>query len=438
MKDSNIKWLYEELPKMVSKNVITEDTLAQIHEYYGNVEETNGLKIMLAIFGTLGAVLIGSGIILVFAKNWDNFSITIRTVLSLLPLILGQVLVGWVVIRDKDSLAWREGTAAFLFLAIGASISLISQTYHIPGDTSQFVLAWLLLSVPIVYLLKATVPAVFYIFGIVVWAGFTRGQGGYTLFYWLLLALMGGFLYEKFKQNRVTNSSIFLLWSLGISVCISLGIVFEHQLPGLWMIAYSSYFTLLYLLRRNFSDQAEFTWQKPLAIIGMLGSLILSFMLTYGGFWDRIGWKFYGQNYHYNTVNSIQDYVLVALLVVGAGYLIYKSIKRREGLDLIFSLVPIMTITGFIIASFRGSGYSELIFDVYLLILGIYIVTHGIKNHSLGLANGGMLIIAVLIVLRFFDSDLGFLEKGIAFILVGSGFLLANNFMVRRQKGGLR
>ena len=30
---------------------------------------------MIAIFGTLGAILIGGGIILIFAKNWDTLSV---------------------------------------------------------------------------------------------------------------------------------------------------------------------------------------------------------------------------------------------------------------------------------------------------------------------------------------------------------------------------
>lgn len=438
MKDRNIQWLREELPKWIANDVVDEDAAARIQSYYSEVEKTNGLKLALAIFGTLGAVLIGSGIILVFAKNWDSFSIAVRTVLSLLPLILAQVLAGWVVFKGKDSLAWREGAAAFLFLAIGASISLIGQTYHISSDTPQFVLAWLLLSLPSIYLLDATVPAILYIFGIVAWAGFTRGAGGYTFFYWLFLALIGGFLYRRFKNNRVSNSSVFLVWSLALSLCISLGIVLEHQFPGLWMIVYGGYFTILFLLGRLFSDPAEFGWQNPLLIIGLVGSLILSIILSYKGVWEGIGWKYYGQDFYHNAVNAIQDYILVALMVVGAGYLFSKLFKRRDRLSLIFSVLPALTIVGFLIASFRGIGVADLLFNAYLLILGIFIVLRGLKGHSLGLTNGGMLILAVLIVLRFFDSGLGFLEKGIAFILVGLGFLLANNMLVRRQKEGVR
>lgn len=442
MRDRNIEWLYRELPQWVSKNVITEENAAKIQQYYGPVEETNRLRLALAIFGTLGAVLISSGIILVFAKNWENLSISARTILSLIPLILGQLLVGWVIVRDEESLAWREGAGAFLFIAVGASISLIGQTYHLPGDAPQFVLTWMLLCIPIVYLLKVTLPAVFYVVGIVAWAGLTRGEEGYTFFYWFLLLIIMGYFLNKFKHERAAHSTLFLLWALGLSLCLSLGIVFEHQFPGLWIIAYSSYFALCILLGRTIFHEKEISWQNPLLFIGTFGSLILSFVLTYQFIWSRVGWKYFGHSYWINTTNAFQDYVVAAVLLGGAAYLISRKlmtiIKEREWIDLIFAALPMIAIIGFLLASFQWTRVSDLIFDAYLLILGIVVVTQGLKRQHLGLANGGLLIIAVLIVLRFFDSNLGFLEKGIAFILVGSGFLLANIIMVRRQRGGLR
>lgn len=439
MKDRNIKWLYGEVPKWVAKDVVSEETAAKIQNYYGEVEETNGLKMALAIFGTLGAILIGGGIILLFARNWDNFSLSLRTVLSLLPLILAQLLTGWVILTGKESHAWREGAAAFLFLMIGASISLIGQTYHIPGDTPQFILTWMLLSVPVIYLLEATVPTILYIFGIVVWAGVTRAEGGgYTFFYWLLLALVSGFLYKKFEYRRTSNSSMYLGLSLTLSLCISFGLVLEHLLPGLWIIVYSCYFTILFLIGWIDWKQAESSWQKSLLLVGLMGSLILSLVLSYKGIWEQVGWKYYSQGSYQNSLNAIQDYILVVLMLAGAGYLFHKFFKQKDTLGLIFSALPVMAILGYLLASYRGPGISDLLFDAYLLVLGIFIVMRGLKIHSLGLTNGGMLILAILIVLRFFDSGLGFLEKGISFILVGLGFLLANYILVKRQKEGGR
>jgi hypothetical protein len=45
-----------------------------------------------------------------------------------------------------------------------------------------------------------------------------------------------------------------------------------------------------------------------------------------------------------------------------------------------------------------------------------------------------MLVIAALVVVRFFDAEIGFVAKGLAFIAVGIGFLVANLVMARRLR----
>ena len=42
--------------------------------------------------------------------------------------------------------------------------------------------------------------------------------------------------------------------------------------------------------------------------------------------------------------------------------------------------------------------------------------------------------IAALVSARFFDSEFSFVIRGIAFMLVGAGFLAANVFLLRRRK----
>ena len=61
----------------------------------------------------------------------------------------------------------------------------------------------------------------------------------------------------------------------------------------------------------------------------------------------------------------------------------------------------------------------------------------GGRRNSLATLNMGMLMLAVLIITRFFDSDIGFILKGLVFIAVGIGFLVTNIWLARRP-GGVR
>ena len=46
-----------------------------------------------------------------------------------------------------------------------------------------------------------------------------------------------------------------------------------------------------------------------------------------------------------------------------------------------------------------------------------------------------MLLLTALIVMRFFDTDVGFLIRGLAFIAAGVGFLVVNIILLKRRKG---
>ena len=57
----------------------------------------------------------------------------------------------------------------------------------------------------------------------------------------------------------------------------------------------------------------------------------------------------------------------------------------------------------------------------------------GIRSDSLARANFGLLLIATLAISRFFDSDLSFVTRGIGFIVVGAGFLVANILLFKKR-----
>ncbi len=65
--------LVNDLDELVSNNVISGDTADQIRIHYQRKSNQSPSRLLI-IFGILGALLIGMGIILVIAHNWDIFS----------------------------------------------------------------------------------------------------------------------------------------------------------------------------------------------------------------------------------------------------------------------------------------------------------------------------------------------------------------------------
>ena len=85
MNNMAIRWLYKELPDLVAKGILTREGADRLQGYYGEVKSISRATITLIILGTVGALLIGMGIILLFAHNWEQLSRFMRAILSLAP-----------------------------------------------------------------------------------------------------------------------------------------------------------------------------------------------------------------------------------------------------------------------------------------------------------------------------------------------------------------
>ena len=157
--------MIKDISELVKADVISQKTADNIRVYYRRQtdESTNRLFV---VFGILGSIFVGLGIILIFAHNWDNLLRTTKTFLAFLSPLVGQVLCGFVLLKKQDSVAWRESGTAFLFFAVGASISLVSQIYNIPGNLSSFLLTWMFLCLPLIYVMRSSIASLLYLIGI--------------------------------------------------------------------------------------------------------------------------------------------------------------------------------------------------------------------------------------------------------------------------------
>lgn len=436
MSRKHIKWLASELPGLVGAGVISEETADKLRGHYGEVDPNSGRRIALTICSILGSLLIGAGIILLLAHNWRELSRLTRTILSIAPLAISQVIALWVVWSGKDSSAWREGVATFLTLAIGASISLVAQTYHIHGDLGSFLLTWSVLSLPLVYLLNASLPAIIYLVGITSWSGYEQNCAEHAILFWPLLAAIIPHVWMETRKDVYATRSTVLRWALAVCLTIATGIVLEKVVPGLWLVVYSSLFAVMYLAGARWFSGADSIFRKPFHTIGSAGIAILAFVFTYESPWHEIGWYHYRHGSRFYEWAAVPDYLLTIALLVSAVYLFVAAFREGERYKLLLGVFPILTVCTYSLAS-ADMGYmgAVLLFNVYLLVLGVGTMVNGVRNLRLSSVNGGMFVISALIVGRFFDSDIGFVARGVVFIVLGTGFLAGNIILSRKMKG---
>ncbi|MDH0865660.1 DUF2157 domain-containing protein [Mitsuaria sp. GD03876] len=94
--------------------------------------------------GTLAAGLIGFGLILWVAANWDDFGRALR--FGLLEAVLAVALVAAALLA-----AWRAPLALAGFLTLGGLLAYFGQTYQTGADTYQLFALWAALGLPVAW-----------------------------------------------------------------------------------------------------------------------------------------------------------------------------------------------------------------------------------------------------------------------------------------------
>jgi len=424
------KQIIRSLPELLEAGILTEETAEKIRGFYNNKNEQPQNHLFI-VFGILGAILIGLGIILIIAQNWDQLPKSIKTTFAFLPLIIGQLLGAYGLLKKQESITWRESTATFIFLMVGASISLISQIYNIPGELSSFILLWVLLGLPLVYLLKSSTAAFIYIIGISYYAGETgywASQSVESYLYWGLLLLILPHYYLLYKNNPESNFLTFLHWMVPLSVLITLGTLVKN-VAELMFIAYFSLFGLYLLIGSTKYFEAQKSRTNGYRILGYLGTLSLLFAFSFKWLWEEL----YKKDHSDTELISSPELIASVLLTLAASILFLRIKENKTWQDIHpVSLIFLLFILSYIIGFFAPL-ISVILINLTVFSLGIFTIWRGAEINHLGILNLGLLIITILIICRFFDTNISFVLRGILFVGVGVGFFLANYWMLKKR-----
>lgn len=373
----------------------------------------------------------GLGIILIIAHNWDELSRPSKTFFSFLPLLAGQVLCAFTLLKKQHSVAWRESTSAFLFFAVGASISLVSQVYHIPGNLSGFLFTWMVLSLPLVYLMKSSVASLLYLIGITYYAtetSYWTYANHNTYYYWLLLVLVLPHYYFLCRDKSGSNFTLFHHWIVPVSLIITLGTV-AYRTEELMFVAYISLFGLFYLIGNTPFFKQQKSLSNSYLSLGSVGTVSILLALSFDWFWNDLQRKIFV----FNDIVSAPEFIATVLITTLAAIVFYfqKKVKKLS------SIKPIETVFILFIPMFMigwESSLAVILINLLVLLIGVFTVRNGARLNHLGILNYGLIIIAALVTCRFFDTDLSFVWRGLMFVAVGAGFFAANIKMIKKRK----
>ncbi len=418
-----------DLDELISEGIISREVADQITQFYQNKSKGSGAKSKLIIaFGIVGALLVGLGILLIIAHNWDQMSRLLKTVIGFIPLLIGQLITGFVLIKKNESVAWGEGSSIFLFASIGVTISVISQVYNIPGSLASYVLTWMILGWPLIYLLHSSMASIFYLIGITYFAcetGYWNESELSPHYFWLLFLAAVPHYYYLVRQKPKSNFTLFHHWVIPLALVCTLGIVGD-QAPVYLFVAYLSLFGCFILASSKIVTDHRSFLKNGFRTIGTLGTFGVLLFLSFRWFWDDLGEAFL-------PIRSLEFLVACLLTFGGIVLLVWKT--KSRGIRSIHHLhVLFLAFACIFCIGLLSTLLGMILTNIIILISAVLTIREGAHKEDLGILNFGLLTIAALIACRFFDTNISFVWRGTVFVALGLGFFFANYQIIKKRK----
>lgn len=428
------RWLAEQIPAWEREGIITAEGARRLRERYAT-EPRGGLAQM--IVGAVGALLIGTGLIAVLASNWDDLPRWVRLALALGPLAASQAVSWWVLGRGEAAKTWQREVAALVqAFTAGAAMAIVSQIYNLPGEWSDLVFWWCVVTVPLAWVFRSQAVAIAYLIGIAAWtvaqaadhgSGFpVQVAADVRVWFPLLLAGLLPLWPGPELRHRPAPGGRFVLAASALIGLIAVA-AYASVRPGgandafPWLAMLSTAAVLLFPLDRD--GIAEPLPRKPQVVLGGLGLVVMALVATYEdpagelvksvGVALRLGWCW-------------------LLLAVVAGFAVLAFRQGRSAVLAVAGLAAVPLVAAPLLPDDTSGWPVAIGYSFVVLATAIALIALDFLGRQ-GAARIGGALITLLVILRMADADVSLLVKGLAFIVIGAGFIGFNVFLTRRR-----
>lgn len=434
MKNDHAEWLRGEIRAWQSDGVISREQADTLQSRYP--AEPDGRSWGMIIFSCLGAVIIGLGVILMLAYNWD-----VIPKFAKLAVIIGSVAAAHVTglflrFGQARLRPLGEGISLFGSMLFGAGIWLVAQIYHIDEHFPNAFLIWGIGALAMALVIPSIPQAILAAILLAIWGGSERlafdspvwvapacialilGTLAWRCRSRILLAVViPAFLFSYGFALPVGGDSAWLLFSTFLS--ISAGLIAASRLA-----AYPG----------NFPGAAK--------VFGFYGWVIFWVMLYLMSFPKLAHDLFYWHGHSLRWTHFLFGLLPLTLALGLWGGLAYLKkagkIRSEEGdpgwevylvpLTVILGVVDLLSsqaVDGWIIA-----GPFNLVFIGMVAAM----MTRGCAEGLLKPTVIGSVLLVLLVVARYFDLFESQLIRGFVFVAIGAVLLVEGYLYTRSRK----
>lgn len=410
--------LHKEISKWQQDGIIQTETAQNLLHRYP-VEKRN----MTQTLAFLGSILLGIGVILFFAANWQAMPRLLKIAVVVLSFTSAYA-VGYYLAYVKGTYP-KVGHALILLGSIlyGASIWLIAQIFHIEAEAGMGFLLWYLGVIPVAYLFNSSLQLALATVNLVAW--FLAGKYPLSLPFLIFPLLLGATILplaikKKDQFNFLVTVIAAYIWFVPLGVKLA-KTNFSFPLGIISLLLFS---LILYFLMKLLQNK-DFFAENFLLILSFVGMFVSLAPFTFHDFLQEFVAK---PPLHYFP------YLLLGSLLV------LTALKLKEGkfgihdlplLLLYLCLFPFLTQLG---QSMPLLVFNNILFFVFTLLIIYY--GYLLKNPLV--FNISIIMFAAAIVMKYFDFFFALMPRSVFFMSGGALLLLGSLFLERQRRNILK
>ena len=418
---SPLHWLKSELSLWQAEGLITPEQAGRLSARYrlDALGEPGGL--WRHLITAAGAILIGLGVILLIAYNWDAMGKAAKLAIVFGSLILAH---GAAILAVRDRPLLGESLFALGSMLMGAAIFLVGQVYHLDSHYPQALLLWSLGVIALAWALPSRVQAWMALILILAWHLSEVSDFHYPNHWvWLLLGLMFPLVWRLASPLLARSYSVTLLIALGSSQLLHYRSVAVYTILALSVVLICLPGLVRGRHRETALEMAGPAW----------GALILWLLAgSVDGFWReflRLSWpEFSGAPWLWGLLLSSQ--------LAFAGVLLRRGLSK----EILFAeLVLLLAMVPALLGPRSTAGWAVQVVAINLLLLGlsVWMMVQGLQTLQRRRLVQGALLFAALVIMRYLDLFDSLVARALVFLAVGAGmFALGHLYRRNRQAAG--
>lgn len=414
------QWLARQLPQWVDEAIISEDQAAVLSRRYPARDTLNLGRLLLT---GIAAVMIGLGVILLFAYNWSAMGKLSK--LAVIFAFLGGAHVAALLLRRRSHV-YSESLFALGTMLMGAGIFLVGQVYHMDSHYPNAFLFWSLGALALAWALPSLTQAFMAVALVLTWhlTEVLDFHAVNTLALPLVLAIFP-LAWRLGSPMLARFAAVGLLVTIGFSVSV---------IGGDLVVSLLLFTTIVLLSLEGLVSESARDIARAASGPALLVMVVLMYLMTFG----RLGPRLIDIELQGGLASA---YFIIALVLSQAAFfwLLWRgrpSVPLRIAeLTLLLALLPSLLAAVADGVSVRDSGaWVVLGFNLLLLGMSVWLMVDGARNANRRHMVQGSLLFALLAAARYTDLFDSLIARALVFLLVGAALFAVSHFYQRNKR----